>query len=159
MKTLSSFQTLSLKTVLPLLPIFLFSIAIYTSWPRDPGGAHILPSLGVLALEFTLLAAVAVLFLRGGARLKHVQVDEMNLYVSNYVGWRSIPLAMIDAVTQDRWLNLHPVTIHLRCDTPFGRKIVFIPGSGFGRVPVLRDAAAELKVLAKTGASGQGNGS
>lgn len=60
-------------------------------------------------------------------RLKRVRADTKNLYVSNYLREIEIPFSMIESVTENRWLNYHPVTIHLNAPTAFGRKITFIP--------------------------------
>ena len=50
-----------------------------------------------------------------------------NLYVSDYRKEITIPLSEIADVTENRWLNAHPVTIRFRNPTAFGDKIVFMP--------------------------------
>ncbi len=60
-------------------------------------------------------------------RLKEVSVDENFLYVSNYMKEVSIPLSEIYDVTENVWLNIHPVTIHLKSPSEFGDKIIFMP--------------------------------
>ncbi len=81
------------------------------------------------------------------ARLKRVRIDGSNLCISNFFKEVRIPLDSIRGVTENRWLNLHPVTIHFRSPTPFGNSIVFMPKLrllGWRSHPVV----AELKELA-----------
>ena len=83
-------------------------------------------------------------------RLKEVSVDDDFLYVSNYLKEVSIPLSEIYDVTENLWLNIHPVTIHLKSPSEFGDKIVFMPKTRafafFSSHPVVK----ELKELART---------
>jgi hypothetical protein len=58
---------------------------------------------------------------------RRVRLDDNNLYVSDYRKEITIPLSEIADVTENRWLNAHPVTISLRNPTEFGDKIVFMP--------------------------------
>ena len=64
-------------------------------------------------------------------RLKEVSVDDDFLYVSNYRKEIAIPLSEIYDVTENVWVNIHPVTIHLRSPSEFGDKIVFMPTTRF----------------------------
>ncbi len=59
--------------------------------------------------------------------LKRVRVGGGQLYVSNFRKEIVVPLTFIEIVTENRWINVHPVTIHFRGDTEFGRKISFMP--------------------------------
>ena len=59
--------------------------------------------------------------------LKRVRVSGGQLYVSNFRKEIVVPLTSIGSVTENRWINVHPVTIHFRGDTEFGRKISFMP--------------------------------
>lgn len=59
--------------------------------------------------------------------LKAVRVDDNFLYASNYLKEISIPLSQIYDVTENIWVNIHPVTIHLKSPSEFGDKIVFMP--------------------------------
>ena len=59
--------------------------------------------------------------------LKKVRVNAGDLTVSNFRKEMVVPLNFIENVTENRWVNLHPVTIHFRGDTEFGRKISFMP--------------------------------
>lgn len=84
-------------------------------------------------------------------RLKEVSVDDNFLYVSNYLKEVSIPLTEIYDVTENAWLNIHPVTIHLKSPSEFGHKITFMPKVRFWSFfnlshPVVK----ELKKLARS---------
>ena len=61
------------------------------------------------------------------ASVKKVRIDGATLYVSDYRREIAVPLAEIEDVSENWWMSHHPVTLHLRHDTPFGRKITFIP--------------------------------
>ena len=68
--------------------------------------------------------------------------------MSNYRKEISVPLSEISDVTENRWVNMHPVTIHFRRDTAFGQRVMFMPAvrpfAFFSSHPVV----AELKRLA-----------
>jgi hypothetical protein len=81
-------------------------------------------------------------------RLKEVSVDDDFLYVSNYLKEISIPLSQISDVTENIWLNIHPVTIHLKAPSEFGDKIVFMPKTRFFAFFSSHPVVAELKRLA-----------
>lgn len=59
--------------------------------------------------------------------LKRVRLTEQGLHVSNYRTEILIPFGAIARVEQNRWINVRPVTVHLRHDSPFGRRITFMP--------------------------------
>ena len=82
-------------------------------------------------------------------RLKKVSIDEQYLYVSNYLREIAIPFSDIGEVTENRWLNSHPVTIHFKVPTEFGDNIVFMPTFRF--LPLLspHPAVEQLKRLTK----------
>jgi hypothetical protein len=60
-------------------------------------------------------------------------MDSTSLYISNYVTEIKVPLCSVVDVSENRWLNCHPVTIHLRGDTPFGQRIMFMSQMGWRR--------------------------
>ncbi len=60
-------------------------------------------------------------------RLKRVWVDDAALRVSNYIREDRIPLASVSAVTENRWVNIRPVTVEFRQPAAFGQRIVFMP--------------------------------
>jgi len=83
-------------------------------------------------------------------RLKEVSVDDNFLYVSNYLKEISIPLSKIYDVTENVWLNSHPVTIHLTSPSEFGEKIVFMPKIRFFAFFSSHPVVNELKELARS---------
>ncbi len=60
-------------------------------------------------------------------RLKRVWLDGGELRISNYRREDRVPLARVAAVTENRWVNIRPVTVQLRASTAFGDRIVFMP--------------------------------
>lgn len=91
----------------------------------------------------------AALILWTCAGLKRVRADERQLYVSNYLREICIPFSGVRDVSQNRWLNIRPITIYFRNVTEFGDKVVFMPkrriAFRFWRVDPVVD---ELKKLA-----------
>lgn len=63
----------------------------------------------------------------GCVRLKRVRINDSAIYVSNYLKEIRIPFDAVASVTEIRWINIHPVTIHLRSATEFGDRITFMP--------------------------------
>lgn len=61
------------------------------------------------------------------ARLKRVRIKDSAIYVSNYLKEIRIPFDAVADVTENRWINIHPVTIHLRSASEFGDRIIFMP--------------------------------
>jgi hypothetical protein len=61
--------------------------------------------------------------------LKRVCVGDGVLHISNFRKEIVVPLTLVERVTENRWVNIHPVTIHFRDDTEFGRKVSFMPKS------------------------------
>jgi len=84
-----------------------------------------------------------------GIRLKEVSIDNDFLYVSNYLKEVSIPLSQIYDVTENRWVNIHPVTIHLNSPSEFGDKITFMPRTRFFALYSSHPVVNELKALAR----------
>jgi hypothetical protein len=88
------------------------------------------------------------LFLWLLAPLKKVRIDGTSLYVSNYRREITVPLSEIESVSENWWMNHHPVTIHLRHETPFGRRITFIPQFRLQLFWRSHPIVAELRALA-----------
>lgn len=83
-------------------------------------------------------------------RLKKVSVDDNFLYVSNYQKEIAIPLSDIDDVTENLWVNIHPVTIHLKSSSEFGEKIVFMPTARYFAFFSSHPVVSELRELARS---------
>jgi hypothetical protein len=144
-RTLSSLQTVLVKPILPVIWIFVGSIQTIAMFLGP------VPSRNAAPVWFLLL------FVAGGCgiiwesiRMKWVSVDSHYLYVSNYLKEISIPLSEICNVTENRWLNSHPVTIHLRSSSDFGDKIVFMPKVRFFGFYSSHPVVRELKGLASS---------
>ena len=81
-------------------------------------------------------------------RLKKVSIDAQHLYVSTYFREIAIPFSFVGDVTNNRWLNSHPITIHFKGRTEFGDKIVFMPPVRFIPFVGPHPVVARLKHLA-----------
>ena len=60
-------------------------------------------------------------------RLKRVWLDGGALRISNYRREDRVALDRVLAVTEQRWVNIRPVTVQFRLPTAFGPCIVFMP--------------------------------
>ena len=128
--TVSSSQTFFIKCVFPPLWIGGFAagtIAIFTS--RIPlqttNGAPADPALKWIFMLATIAGAAFIWW--SCMRLKRVRMDYKALYISNYTKEITVPLRDVAEVTENRWVNIHPVTIHFHSVTEFGESIVFMP--------------------------------
>ena len=144
-RRLSSLQTIFIKILLPGFWIPVFGFVVLMSFigsyeESDPIAKWVLLGAWVM---------MSAIFYWTGIRLKDVSVDDRFLYVSNYLKEIVLPLSEIRDVTENVWINTHPVTIHLRSPSEFGDKIVFMPKTRvfafFSSHPVVE----ELKHLAK----------
>jgi hypothetical protein len=144
-RTLSSAQTFLMKLVLPSMWIAGFTVATVllftTGSVTDTDGVPPSPQM-----KWFFLAATTV----GGfcwywwcMRLKRVEIDDQWLYVSNYVREIQVALGDIEEISENRWVNIRPITVTFRRETEFGPRIVFMPRAlwwGFWRPhPVVRE--------------------
>ena len=60
-------------------------------------------------------------------RLVRVVMTERELRISNYRREIVVPLSEIDEVTENRWVNIHPVIVQFVRRTDFGHRVVFMP--------------------------------
>ena len=81
-----------------------------------------------LTLAAVWLIGAALLFVFSGS-LMRVECRDGHLYASNFRREIEIRPGDIAAITQNVWVNVRPVTIHLRTATELGRRIRFIPPS------------------------------
>ena len=148
LKTISSGQTFIMKVLFPAFWITGFGLGTLGLWLGSMHGANGTPPPEEMKWQFLIMWIVGTMFIRWGCfGLKRVRLDSTNLYVSNYLREISIPITMIVDVTENRWLNIHPVTIHFRYPTDFGESIKFMPKVrffGWSSHPIV----AELKQLA-----------
>jgi hypothetical protein len=146
--TLSSRQTIWYKIILPIFWIAVFGVGTIATWMsvRQPIG-----------VKWSFVAAWclgSVVMCWMCAPLKRLRTDGRNLYVSNYLKEIVVPASLIDRVTENRWINIHPVTIYLRGDTEFGREIVFMPEPCFAFHWRSHPVVSEIRRLAQIAATG-----
>jgi len=129
-QTLSSAQTFFMKFVFPVVWIGGFAAATLSlflsphSWTGTGGG---LPEAS-MKWFFLFATLVGTIFIWWACvRLKRVRMDGEALYISNYSTEIVVPLANVAEVTENRWVNSHPVTIHFHSDTGFGSHVMFMP--------------------------------
>ena len=72
-------------------------------------------------------------------------MDDEGLVVSNYFREVRIPRRKISGVSENRLLNHHPVTITLREDLGFGRRITFMPTARFFALWSSHPVVSELR--------------
>jgi hypothetical protein len=123
-RRLSSAFTFIYKFIFPIVWISGFGFGTLMLWVGSP------PS----EMKWMFLAFWAVgtsFILWGCACLKKVSLSKGSLCVSNFVREIVIPTNMIARVSENRWINIHPVTIHFRCPTEFGDSITFMPKMQF----------------------------
>ena len=122
---LSSSVTFIYKFVFPAIWIVIVGLLVFYN-VRGARGA------GALGIATSLLIVVPWLFgvlflLRFAAPVLRVELRDGRLYASDYRREIEIPRGEITNVTQNVWVNVRPITLHLRNDTPFGKRIRFIP--------------------------------
>ena len=124
---LSSANTFCYKLVLPSLWIGMFGLGTLLMF-RGNQQAHIQEMRGTFAIAWLVGSAV---ILRTCGRLKRVELDGDRLTISNYIRQIVVPVSDIEDVRQNLFINIRPVSIQFRHDTPFGRRIVFMPKYSF----------------------------
>ena len=102
-------------------------------------------------LAFWLIGSA--FFLWFSLSIKRVRLSTGAILVSNYfTEWR-VPFALIESVSQNRWLKHRPVTIRLRADVGCGTRVKFMVPSQFLRLRFWREdpVVLELRELAGIG--------
>ena len=64
-------------------------------------------------------------------RLKRVRLNGTNLMISNYRDEITVPISDIVHVKQNRLVNLRPVFLTFKRETPFGHTVTFMPPVSF----------------------------
>ncbi len=127
-RTISSAQTFWMKFVFPTIWIAIFGLGTLAMFCGALRGHEHTAAPPEMKWAFLAAWIVGTAFIYWTcARLKKVRLDESALYVSNYLEEVRIPFDAIADVTENRWINIHPITIHLRSATAFGDRIVFMP--------------------------------
>lgn len=147
-RTISSAQTILVKFVFPVIWIGGFGVGAMALWlaPLRARGDAPLPEMKWLFLAIWIFGTAFILWLSAG--LKRVRLDDERLCISNYVREISVPLGLIADVTENRWINIRPVTIQFRQPTDFGDKITFMPMTRVFWPGKPNPIVAELRALA-----------
>ncbi|MDD5302466.1 MAG: hypothetical protein PHS14_05085 [Elusimicrobia bacterium] len=133
-KTLSSSRTFVMKVIVPAFWIFAFGAGTVLLWLNVLHGKDGSPPPD--AAKWAYLAAWvsgSAFLYRVCGPLKTVRLGGGTLLVSNYLKEISIPASQIAEVTENRWINIHPVTIRFRQTTEFGDTVTFMPRKRDGR--------------------------
>lgn len=158
-RTISSAQTFLMKVVFPVvwvggmtLGTFAAGLGLGTAdgraGPPPPAGAK---------WSFLAMLLVFIPFVYWTCvRLKRVAMTDADLHISNYLREIVVPLRDIDEVSENRWINIHPVTVRFKKRTELGYSIVFMPTTRlfafFSSHPIvgeLREAAARQQAIAR----------
>ena len=114
-------------------PWILTSVALFFSYSLafapalDLPGWSVLPSVPLRILLCLGSAATAWWYFSLSARLVLVEVDNHNIFLSNYRRQIAVPLELVQDVSEANWLHIHPITIEFDDATAFGRRVTFLP--------------------------------
>jgi hypothetical protein len=125
-RTLSSAQTFPLKYLFPGLWIVGFGsglIPLFVKGGRFQGG----PSSEEQWQWLAVWIVGSILIWWFCIRLKMVRMDDTALYISNYLVEIQVPLQDVVDISENRWTNMHPITLKFQSKTRFGYSVVFIP--------------------------------
>jgi hypothetical protein len=130
-RSLSSAWTFFYKFLLPVVLTGAFAVGLRSALEARgvySGTSSSTPPLDLLAVGLVLLVAL-VAVARTCVPLKRVRLadDGETLLISNYFQEWEVPAGLITGVTQNRWLKLRPITIHLRIDPGCGTRVMFMP--------------------------------
>lgn len=122
---LSSSVTFIYKFVFPAIWILIGGFLLFvtvegihrTSFP-DTLTSLLIVVPWLLGIAFLLWFAAPIL---------RVELRDGRIYASNYRREIEIQRSDIASVSQNVWVNVRPITLHLRNETPFGTRIRFIP--------------------------------
>jgi len=131
-RTLSSQWTGFLKYVVPIVVAW-FAVRLAQLWRHAPStlvnGTTGQSRPNPVWLLFPAIIVIMILAAWRTMRYVSVRVEDHGaLVVSGYFGreWR-VPASLITSVTQNRWLQMRPITVALRSDVGFGTKFTFAP--------------------------------
>ena len=124
----------------PIWILLLLGVLLIVEWPKG--------ALIPLTMLFGLLIWVAFCH-----RLRVVHVDDRFLYVSNHRKEIQIPLSDVHEITENVWISLRPVTLHLSTPSAFGPRIRFMPKTWQAFFWSSHPIVGELTELVKANAS------
>jgi hypothetical protein len=147
-RQISSAQTFLMKFVLPAFWIPTFGAVAWglllfpTSWHSKSGG----PTPAFMGPLFTVTWLVGSAFIYWSCvRLKRVEMDDDSLYISNYLRQERVPLQDVASLSENRWMNIRPITVRFTRPTAFGSSIVFMPPAQLFRRTVPHPVIAEIE--------------
>lgn len=84
-----------------------------------------------------------------GVRLVRVVMTDRELRISNYRREIVVPLSDVEQVRENRWINVHPVTVQFVRRTDLGYRIVFMPKARpfalFSSHPIVAELRAAIE--------------
>ena len=144
-RELSSGATFLFKVVGSIVWFGLGGVAIVLSLAI---GEYSIVPFGIAWLIATILVYVSCV------RLKEVDVDDSNLYISGSTSQITVPLADVESVTHSPMIRRAFITFNHK--TEFGRRIIFIPKTGRRDVDVPHATVKELAKLVSKARSARG---
>jgi hypothetical protein len=139
--TISSSLTFMYKAIFPAVMLGGFGIGFMVILFSTGSPLQALPLIVIMALVAALLYWLTM-------GLKKVAMDDQYLYISNFRREIRVRRDQIAGVTENRWINIHPVTVRFRAPTEFGDKIVFMPTvrlfAGFSPHPIVGELRSTI---------------
>lgn len=130
MRTLSSSSTFTAKFISPMvlnagLGVVVASLWVPHMWSDATGHAPVPMRIRLACVAIWAALTIASFWI--ASRIKVVRLDGDDLVVSNFR--REIRVALADVVSVSYWSAANPqvVSLSLRTDTPFSRRILFMP--------------------------------
>lgn len=124
---ISSRTTFIYKFIFPAIWIPLFGFVGFLVLNAGSRGSGADKTIGIVMAATWVV--VTALLLRMVISLMRVQLRDGRIYASNYRREIEIAPSEIERVTQNVWINVRPITLHLRHETSFGTRIRFLPPS------------------------------
>src|SRR6266550_2209252 len=110
-RTLSSAQTFWMKFLFPTIWISMFGLGTLGLFLGAFRGADGSPPPEGLKWGFLAAWIAGTIFICWAcARLKRVRIEDSAIYVSNYLKEIRVPFDAVADVTENCWVNIHPVT-------------------------------------------------
>jgi hypothetical protein len=116
-----------MKFVLPVIWIGGFGFGTATLFRAGDRFGHRPPPPEMRWVFLVGLLVGSIVVYWWGVRLMRVAMTDGELRISNYRREIVVPLSDVDEVTENRWINVHPVTVQFVRRTDFGHRIVFMP--------------------------------
>ena len=119
-RTISSSMTFFFKFVFSTVWILGFGLPIII------GVIQGMAIIGYIPLGILLI--IGMIFIYWGCiRLKNVDIDNENVYISNFYKEIIVPFKRINKIYENKWVSTQPVWIYFKESTEFGAAIMFMP--------------------------------